>query len=62
VGQTRVLSDEEIKQSTGARAASERASSSSKGDGQYEVQLDGAWVAVDFESYERVRQIQDSCA
>jgi len=70
VAKNRVLSEEEIKQSTGARNASasgaDRTSGASEGatraEGGYEVQLDGQWIGVDYESYERVRAIQDSCA
>jgi hypothetical protein len=54
----RTLSEQEITDCTGARVDT----SSGEQDKRYQVQLDGMWIDVDFDAYERVRQIQDSCA
>ena len=56
----RELREDEIIACTGARVASEPQGAGAPG--RYEVQLDGAWVEVEHANYERVRQIQDSCA
>ncbi len=58
----RTLSESEIIECTGARIAQGGNADRPKDGSGYEVQLDGMWIAVDFASYERVRQIQDSCA
>ncbi len=51
---SRHLKEEQIIDCTGARVAE---------DGKrYQVQYDGAWIDVEHDIYERVRQIQDSCA
>ncbi|MET0285952.1 MAG: hypothetical protein ABW352_15830 [Polyangiales bacterium] len=51
-----VLKENEIIACTGARVADEG------GHERYQVQFDGAWIEVEHAIYERVRQIQDSCA
>ena len=56
----RTLQENEIIACTGARVTGEP--KGSKDSGRYEVQLDSQWIEVDHDSYERVRQIQDSCA
>jgi hypothetical protein len=53
VTKERALSESEITECTGARTSSADV---------YEVQLEGEWIRVDRPSYERVREIQDSCA
>lgn len=60
----RALKDEQIIACTGARIAEEQQrAANAQGDGKtYQVQFDGAWINVDYDTYERVRQIQDSCA
>ena len=60
VSNKRTLQDDEIIACTGARVATEP--QGSQDTGRYEVQLESQWVEVDHASYERVRQIQDSCA
>jgi hypothetical protein len=54
----RTLKEDEIIACTGARVAEDGAAQAK----HYQVQFDGAWIDVDFDIYERVRQIQDSCA
>jgi len=54
----RTLKEEQIIECTGARIEDGGAANHKA----YQVQLDGAWINVDHETYERVRQIQDSCA
>jgi hypothetical protein len=57
------LKEEQIIACTGARIADEGQRDGASQDGKgYQVQFDGAWINVDYETYERVRQIQDSCA
>lgn len=52
------LKEEQIIECTGARIAEDGAPDHKT----YQVQLDGAWITVNFDTYERVREIQDSCA
>jgi hypothetical protein len=65
---TRLLSEQEITECTGARlggsvtAGTTHDAPANKHKAAYEVQLDGSWIEVDYETYERVREIQDSCA
>lgn len=54
----RTLKEDEIIACTGARVGDDGAA----GHKHYQVQFDGAWIDVDFDVYERVRAIQDSCA
>jgi hypothetical protein len=54
----RTLKEDEIIACTGARIAAD----SKPGHKHYQVQYDGAWIDVEHDIYERVRQIQDSCA
>jgi hypothetical protein len=49
------LKEEDIIACTGARIPEGAAE-------VYQVQFDGAWVDVPRDIYERVREIQDSCA
>ena len=60
MSQKRTLQENEIIACTGARVAGQPQGASDTG--RYEVQLDSQWIEVDHDSYERVRQIQDSCA
>ncbi|HEX5657332.1 MAG TPA: hypothetical protein VFX59_09055 [Polyangiales bacterium] len=55
---TRTFKEDEIIACTGARIAGDGEAE----DPHYQVQFDGAWVDVNPDVYERVRQIQDSCA
>jgi hypothetical protein len=56
--QSRTFKEDEIIACTGARIADD----GKAGNKHYQVQFDGAWFDVEHEVYERVRQIQDSCA